>query len=139
MLKLLASAVLVVSAATAGYAASTLRQPAPDPPALMSAYQVIHASRFVDLTHAFSPGIAHWPGFPNETVKTLYTYKPSGFLAQYFCHVGQWGTHIDAPAHFAPGQATVDQIDPKQMLMPLVVIDVHQKVAQNPDYTLSMD
>jgi kynurenine formamidase len=139
MLKLLASAILVVSAATAGYAASALRQPAPDPPGLMTAYQTIHASRFVDLTHAFAPGIAHWPGFPNETVKTLYTYKPSGFLAQYFCHVGQWGTHIDAPAHFAPGQATVDQIDPKQMLMPLVVIDVHEKVAQNPDYVITMD
>ena len=105
---------------------------------LMTAYDTIHAHRFVDLTHAFAPGIAHWPGFPNETVRTLYTYKSSGFAAQLFCHVGQWGTHIDAPAHFAPGAQTVDQIDPKQMLLPLVVIDVHQKVASDPDYTLSM-
>jgi kynurenine formamidase len=33
----------------------------------------------------------------------------------------------------------VDQIDPKDMLMPLVVIDVHAKVAKNPDYVLSVD
>jgi kynurenine formamidase len=112
---------------------------APNPPSLMDAYQTISASRFVDLTHAFAPGIAHWPGFPNETVRTLYTYKKDGFLAQQFCHVGQWGTHVDAPAHFAPGGATVDQISPKQMLLPLVVIDVHEKAARNPDYVLTMD
>jgi len=106
---------------------------------LMEAYQIIHQHRFVDLTHAFAPGIAHWPGFPNETVRTLYTYKSSGFLAQYFCHVGQWGTHVDAPSHFAPGTASVDRIDPSQMLLPLVVIDVHEKVARNHDYVLSMD
>jgi kynurenine formamidase len=115
-----------------------LRAHAQPPRDLMGAYATIHAHRFVDLTHAFAPGIAHWPGFPNETVRTLYTYKNSGFVAQLFCHVGQWGTHVDAPAHFAPGARTVDQIDPKQMLLPLVVIDVHQKVASDPDYTLSM-
>jgi kynurenine formamidase len=114
------------------------RAPAQSPVTLMDAYQAIHAGRFVDLTHAFAPGIPHWPGFPNETVRTLYTYRKDGFLAQMFCHVGQWGTHVDAPAHFAPGGKTVDQIDTKQMLLPLVVIDVHRKVERDPDYTLTM-
>jgi kynurenine formamidase len=108
------------------------------PAGLLEAYNVIHAHRFVDLTHAFAPGIAHWHGFPNERVSTLYTYKKDGFLAQEFCHVGQWGTHVDAPAHFAPGEKTVDEIDPRQMLLPLVVIDVHGKVAKNADYVLTM-
>jgi kynurenine formamidase len=130
--------VLVLSGAAAGHAFSPVQAPAQSLPTLMDAYRTIHAHRFVDLTHAFAPGIAHWPGFPNETVRTLYTYKSSGFLAQMFCHVGQWGTHVDAPAHFAPGEATVDQIDPKQMFLPLVVIDVHEKVARDPDYVLSM-
>jgi len=40
--------------------------------------------------------------------------------------------------HFAKGGRTVDQIELKEMIMPLVVIDVHQKVARNPDYTLTM-
>ena len=43
------------------------------------------------------------------------------------------------PAHFHDGLKTVDQIDPKDMLMPLVVLDVHEKVAKNPDYVLSLD
>jgi kynurenine formamidase len=106
---------------------------------LMDAYRVIAGHKFVDLTHTFDPQIAHWPGFPKETVRTLYTYKKDGFFAQMFCHVGQWGTHVDPPAHFAPGNKTVDQIDPKQMFLPLVILDVHAKVAKNPDYVLSMD
>jgi kynurenine formamidase len=122
-----------------GIVAPALRAHAQADPDLMDAYRAIHGHQFVDLTHAFEPGIAHWPGFPNETVRTLYTYKSSGFLAQFFCHVGQWGTHVDAPLHFTPGAASVDEIDPRQMLLPLAVIDVHQKVARDPDYALSMD
>ncbi len=124
---------------------NALRAHAQPTASLANAYQIIQSHRFVDLTHDFAPGVAHWPGFANETVRTLYWYTPkkgtlgSGFFAQEYCHVGQWGTHVDAPAHFAPGGRTVDTIDPKQMFLPLAVIDVHRKVATNPDYILSMD
>ena len=52
------------------------------------------------------------------------------------------GTHVDPPAHFARGSRTlrtVDQISLKEMILPLVVIDVHADVAKNPDYTLSLE
>ena len=49
------------------------------------------------------------------------------------------GTHVDPPAHFVKGLRTVDQIDVKEMFLPLVVIDVTAKVAGNPDYAVSMD
>ena len=112
---------------------------------LTDAGQVIRAKRFVDLTHAFSPGIPRWPGFPDEKREVLYWYGPgvgrlgSGFYAQSFTLVGQWGTHVDSPAHFVKGGRTVDQIDVKEMIMPLVVIDVHEKVAKNPDYVVTME
>ena len=62
-----------------------------------------------------------------------------GFFAQRYTHVGQWGTHCDPPAHFVKGKRTIDQIDPKEMILPLVVIDVHAQAAKNPDYTIRMD
>src|SRR6202043_3279643 len=43
------------------------------------------------------------------------------------------------PAHFIKGGRTVDQIDLKEMILPLVVIDVHQESAENPDYVLSIE
>jgi len=138
--KILPAALILAAGFAAGMAVQSLRAPADaSNDSLIDAYRIVHAHRFVDLTHAFAPGIPHWPGFPNERVTTLYTYRKDGFLAQEFCHVGQWGTHVDAPAHFAPGGRTVDQIDPAQMLLPLAVIDVHRQAAANPDYVLSMD
>jgi kynurenine formamidase len=114
-------------------------------PTLTQALTVIQSKRFVDLTHAFEPGIPHWPGFPDERRETLYWYEAGkgklgkGFFAEQFTHAGQWGTHCDPPAHFAKGKRTIDQIDPKEMVLALVVIDVHEKAAKNPDYTIAID
>lgn len=114
-------------------------------PTLADALAIIQSKQFVDLTHAFEPGIPHWPGFPDEKRETLYWYdegvgtKGKGFFSQQFTHVGQWGTHCDPPAHFVKGKRTIDQIDLKEMILPLVVIDVHEKAAKDPDYTLTMD
>jgi kynurenine formamidase len=107
--------------------------------------KVLASKKYVDLTHEFAPRIPRWPGFPDERRKTIYWYgkRPdtmgSGFFSELFMHVGQWGTHVDPPAHFIKGLRTVDQIDPKEMVLPMVVIDVHEEVAKNPDYTLSLD
>ncbi len=133
-----------IPAATMGvlctlFCATTAMADPASAPSLDEIYATLASKRFVDLTHAFGPTTPHWKGFGEETVKPLYTIKKDGFLVQQFTHVGQWGTHIDAPAHFHEGLRTVDQIPPKEMLLPLVVIDVHEKVAKNPDYTLTLD
>ena len=113
-------------------------------PSLTEIQQLLAGKKYVDLTHAFEPGIPRWPGFPDETRKTIYWYdkRPdtmgSGFFAEVFTHVGQWGTHVDPPAHFRRGLRTVDQIDPKEMILPLVVVDVHEDATKNPDYTLTI-
>src|SRR5260370_39091702 len=103
---------------------------------LWSIQQTLSSKRFVDLTHAFEPGIPRWPGFPDEKRESLSWH---GFFVENFTHVGQWGTHVDSPAHFARGLRTVDQIGLKEMILPLVVIDVHAEAARNPDYTLSLE
>jgi kynurenine formamidase len=115
---------------------------------LTGAWHIISNKEFVDLTHTFEPGIPHWPGFPDAQRELLFWYDDqppgpgslgTGFYAQAFTHVGQWGTHVDPPAHFIRGLRTLDQIDVKEMIMPLVVIDVHEQVAQDPDYTITME
>jgi kynurenine formamidase len=107
-------------------------------PSLHGIYETLSSKTFVDLTHAFGPTTPHWKGFGEEKVVELYTIKKDGFLVQQFTHVGQWGTHIDTPAHFHEGLRTADQIDPKEMLLPLVVLDVHEKVEKNPDYVIAL-
>ena len=112
---------------------------------LLDLQKVLISKKFVDLTHEFGPGIPHWPGFPDEEQKTIYWYEKQpgqvgdGFFAEVFTHVGQWGTHVDPPAHFHKGLRTVDQTEPKEMILPLVCVEVHEECAKNPDYTVSVD
>ncbi|MDQ6765272.1 MAG: cyclase family protein [Verrucomicrobiota bacterium] len=114
-------------------------------PSLARIQQILAGKKMVDLTHAFEPGIPHWPGFPDEKRETAYWYEKGkgtmgeGFFSEIFTHVGQWGTHVDPPAHFVRGLRTVDQIELKEMILPLAVIDVHADVAKNPDYTLTLE
>ena len=111
----------------------------PAPGALEQAYEALQDAAFIDLTHEFGPGTPHWKGFKPETVTTLYTIPKDGFHAESFCHAGQWGTHVDPPAHFHDGLKTVDQIDPREFLLRLVVLDVHEQVGKNPDYVVSLE
>ena len=52
--------------------------------------------------------------------------------------VGQYGTHIDAPAHFDPTGMTVDDIPLKQMILPLVVFDITPMLKENPNHALTV-
>ena len=76
-------------------------------PALWQIQKLLVSKKHVALTHEFAPGIPRWPGFPDETRKTIYWYNErpdtmgSGFFSELFTHVGQWGTHVDPPAHYA--------------------------------------
>jgi kynurenine formamidase len=116
-----------------------------DEPSLARIQQILVGKKLVDLTHAFAPGVPHWPGFPDEKRETIYWYEKgrgsmgAGFFAEVYTHVGQWGTHVDPPAHFVRGLRTVDQIELKEMILPLVVIDVHEEAAKNHDYTLTLE
>jgi kynurenine formamidase len=113
---------------------------------LLEVYDYLKGKRWVDLTHSFAPGIPHWYGFPDEQRETLYYYDENvgtigsyGIFIQRYSHVGQWGTHVDPPAHFVRGKRFLDRIDVKEMVLPLAVLDVHEKVAKNTDYAISME
>jgi kynurenine formamidase len=135
--KTLRAAAIILSS-TLLSATAAISDPAATP-SLNDTYAALASKRFVDLTHTFGPNTPHWKGFDKETISTLYTIKKDGFNVQQFTHVGQWGTHIDPPAHFHEGLRTVDQIPPTEMVLPLVVLDVHAKVAKNPDYTVTLE
>lgn len=101
-------------------------------------------SQFVDLTHAFHPGIPHGAGFDDEVRDTLFDHTPGvgskgdGFLVHKHTIVGQWGTHVDPPIHFVDGGRALDDIPVADMVLPLCVIDCTQQAQQDADFTLSV-
>jgi kynurenine formamidase len=101
--------------------------------------QQLHSGRFVDLTYPFDHTIPHFEPSHLMQVEEVATYEKNGYWSQQFQFEGQWGTHVDAPAHFVQGARTVEQIPLQEMILPLVVIDIHEKVAKNADYILLVD
>lgn len=101
--------------------------------------QQLKSGRFIDLTHTFDAEIPHFESSNSMRMEEVRNYQNGGFLVQQFHFEGQWGTHVDAPSHCSEGKRTVDQIPLEEMILPLVVIDIHEKVVENPDYILLVD
>lgn len=107
-------------------------------PGLWDIYAQLKTRRWVDLTHPYDENVPHWKGFQPAERKRLYSIEKDGFAVDQYTHVGQWGTHVDPPAHFHTGKRTLDQIEVKEQLLPLVLLDVHRQVAGNPDYQVTL-
>jgi kynurenine formamidase len=128
-------------AATAAFAGD---EPAPS---LTDALKLIQSKEYVDLTHSFSPTTPVWGGFGQATMSAAsdpkthmpYTNPTNGFRATFYSMVGQYGTHVDPPAHFNPGGETMDRIPLKDMILPLVVFDMTPIIATDPNHALGVD
>lgn len=135
---------IVVALFVAGMANNSVRA---EDQSLADAYRIIASRQFVDLTHTFSPLTPVWKGFGPATFSAAadpatgraYTVEKDGFRAFFYSMVGQYGTHIDPPAHFDVDGKTLDQIPLKQMILPLVVFDITPMLKTDPNHALSVD
>jgi kynurenine formamidase len=99
-------------------------------------------ARVVDLTHPFDDKTPYWPtatsGFQLKTEHKGRT--PGGFFysAYSFCAPEHGGTHLDAPAHFAEGANSADEVPLGRLMAPGIVIDVTAKAAADADYRLTV-
>jgi kynurenine formamidase len=106
---------------------------------LLQALQLLKSKKWVDLTHTFGPNSPHFFAFPDAEFKTLYETEKDGFFSQSFTFTGQYGTHIDAPIHFVPGDKRyVEDLELQELVLPLVVIDKSKEAQENHDFTLSV-
>ena len=94
--------------------------------------------RFVDLTHGFSPETPCAPGLPSATFTTFADFsRGDAYQTHEYRVAGQFGTHVDPPCHFHAGAMTLDQIPVQEMVAPLVVLDIEQEVARDPDHQVT--
>ncbi len=125
-------------------------------PSLWDIYEnTLKQAKYIDLTHAFSPTIAVWPGFGNAKVRPAvagrdiegfvktgeeFTYAKHGFVATaYDIPTDQYGTQLDPPAHWDEFGATISDLPATYAVRPLVVIDIHDKVAADEGYHATID
>ncbi|MCK4330120.1 cyclase family protein [candidate division WOR-3 bacterium] len=118
-------------------------------PGLWALYDAqIKTATFVDLTHAFDGTTPVWEGFgqakfepAKDAEGNLWTCETTDnfFRATIYTHVGQYGTHVDPPSHFCDCDITCDEIPCDEMILPLCVIDITDKLVDEPSHQCSVD
>jgi kynurenine formamidase len=118
-------------AAAAGFAATAF---APEAQAAPRA-----AGSVIDLTHTMSPDFPTFFGVPGVEMQKQFDIKKDGFNLYWWRIIEHAGTHLDAPIHFSEDGMTAEAIGAETLVVPLAVVDVSARAAQNPDYQLSRE
>ena len=78
-----------------------------------------------DISQSLSPTMLRWPESPavsfTKRLSLARGDKADDTVVQLGAHAG---THVDAPAHFIPGGATVDQLALADLIGPAQVVDL---------------
>src|SRR2546430_4015077 len=95
--------------------------------------------RLVSLSHVNDPAKTNvFPGDPPFTLETIATIENDGYFLQYVREGEHTGTHWGAPGHFNAGEPLADDLEPSDLFLPAVKIDVRSKCAHNADYALTI-
>jgi kynurenine formamidase len=101
--------------------------------------RTLAADNVLDLTHLLSPAFPIWPGNPPIKVTNTATVAKAGFYANKWEVVEHHGTHLDAPAHFAPKGLTAERLDAASLIVPAAVIDIRERARKNADAVVTID
>jgi kynurenine formamidase len=97
-------------------------------------------NRLQDLTHEFREGFPGFLGAPSALDRqTAVTIPANGFYGQIWTFWEHNCTHLDVPAHFVTGGRFSPQMSLDELIRPLVVIDISDRAAANPDTELTRD
>lgn len=84
--------------------------------------------RLYDLTQPIYHNCPGWPGQPLTVVDWEFQHVTHGFNAERVTFNTHVGTHIDAPYHFLPNGATLDQMPVDAFAGPVVFMDLRRDV-----------
>src|SRR5262250_2304611 len=94
----------------------------------------IDPAKVVDLTYSFGTETIYWPTARHFTLEVVNKGETPGhywYEANNFCAAEHGGTHMDAPAHFAQGHWSTDEVPLDRLVGPAVVIDLGAQVARD--------
>jgi len=95
-------------------------------------------TRVIDLSYAINDKLVPWPGDTKWfEAKVNATVEKNGYFTRSFWMLEHYGTHLDAPVHFPPGKMTVDEIPPRKLFGPAVVLDARAESAKDADYRVT--
>lgn len=78
----------------------------------------------IDLSLTVETGMPGFPGYPGYETRQLERYDVEGKVSHHVSMNTHQGTHVDAPAHFIEGGATVDEVTPDLLWGEARVLDL---------------
>ena len=93
----------------------------------------------LDMSHAYDGSFPTFFNEPGITYDQLFKFADNGFNLFRLTINEHTGTHIDAPLHFSADGASVDEIPVGNLVVPLCVVDIRAKAAENPDAQVTPD
>ena len=121
-----ASAAVTATAAVGGLVAA--------PPAMAAGHGGV-----VDMTHVYDADFPTYFGAPGIATEQVFNFADNGFNLFSLTVNEHTGTHIDAPLHFSADGQSVDEIPVENLVVPLCVIHIHEKAANDPDAQVTPD
>jgi arylformamidase len=96
---------------------------------------------FIDISIPVEDGMIHWPGDPPVGVDVVLDVHRGDPCTLRRLNLGSHtGTHVDAPAHFLPHGATLDQVALSRGVGPAWVIPIeHPQVIDVPEVRACLD
>jgi kynurenine formamidase len=116
---------------------TTQSVPTPAPTPAPVSQKTISYGHVVDLSHVIATNIPLWPGDPAVEFQTVASIDTDGYFLRKFTIGEHSATHMNAPASFMAGGATIDAYPQSSLVVPAVVIDVRCETEKNPDYQFS--
>lgn len=111
---------------------------------LWAALNAARDLKWVDLTHPLNNESPYWSGIPEGSVElgTVCFDWGNSMLdcqIQTFKFPGQFGTHIDFPGHFVQNRELSETYGVEDLVFPLCIIDLTEKVKEDPCYAATAE
>ncbi len=92
-----------------------------------------------DMTHAYDGDFPTFFGVPGITYEQPFNWDEHKFNLFDLTIREHTGTHIDAPFHFSADGVSVDQIEVGNLVVPLCVVDIKARAAEDADTLVTPD
>jgi len=96
-------------------------------------------SKVEDMTHTYDDKFPTYFGTPGVEIEQKFKFADNGFNLFQLNLNEHTGTHMDAPLHFSADGYAVDEIPVSNLVVPLCVVHIHEKAAENADAEVTPD
>ncbi len=96
-------------------------------------------SSVADMTHTLHPDFPTFFGDQQFFEDQIFNFAEHSFNLKELRVNEHTGTHMDAPLHFSADGASVDEIAVENLVVPLCVVDIRAKAAEDADAQVTPD